>query len=425
MQPRQEPWIPAIPAATMGAVPAPPADPAEKLVVDADGHVYEPEDLWTARMDHARWGDWIPRRVVEDGCYDIVYTGGVVRGGGRELQDTMAAAVGMTPREFHDLTISLRRDGGHDPKARLADMDADGIDVSVLYPSQAMFFGPCDPIDALHDVEFVVACQRAYNEWLAEFCSAAPSRLFGVAAVPLQDPGLAATELRRAVGELGLRGAFIRPSAYIGDLPLNHSVYDPFWDACQELDVPVALHPGVHVDTPGACRKFGLVADSENILVSNMAMDELHGGSALGQAIGNTVDMVVSLGRMLMGGVCERFPRLRIVFLESGGGWVPTQLERMDEQVKAFPLEKRWLSMLPSEYFARQCSVSFEPEEWNLAACAEFLGADRVVWASDYPHPEYHEGVVEDVRASIASLDAVAQARVLGQNAVELYRLHI
>src|SRR5207237_5629939 len=139
-----------------------------------------------------------------DECYDLLYVGGAIRGGGRELQDQMSAAVGLTPQEFHDLTQSLYRDGGHDAKARLADMDADGIDVSVLYPSQAMFFGPCDPIPALHDVEFVVACQRAYNEWLAEFCSAAPSRLFGVAAVPLQDPRLAAPGLRRPVGELGL-----------------------------------------------------------------------------------------------------------------------------------------------------------------------------------------------------------------------------
>src|SRR5204863_7619655 len=141
-----------------------------------------------------------------------------------------------------------------------------------------------------------------------------PDRLFAVGGVPLQAPELAVAEAERAVNKLGLRGIFIRPSAYVDELPLNHPVYDPFWAACQDLDVPVGLHPGVHVDTPGACRKFGLVADSENILVSNMAMDELHGGSALGQAIGNTVDMVVSLGRMLMGGVCERFPRLRIVF---------------------------------------------------------------------------------------------------------------
>ncbi len=392
-------------------------------VVDADGHVYEPDDLWTARMDAKRWGDWIPRRVVEDECYDVVYVGGAVRGGGRELQDQMSAAVGLTPQQFHDLTQSLYRDGGHDPKARLADMDADGIDVSVLYPSQAMFFGPSDPIPALHDVEFVADCQRAYNEWLAEFCSANPVRLFGIAAVPLQDPARAARELERSVTDLGLRGAFIRPSAYVDELPLNHSVYDPFWEACASLGVPVALHPGVHIDTPGACRKFGLVAESENMLVSNMAMDELHGGSALGQAVGNTVDMVVTLGRLLMGGVCERFPGLRVAVLESGGGWVPTQLQRMDEQVEAFPLERRWLSMLPSEYFKRQCWVSFEPEEWNLAACAQWLGEDRVVWASDYPHPEYHEGVVDEVRASIASLGDAAQARVLGENARELYAL--
>src|SRR5256885_16965682 len=86
-------------------------------VVDADGHVYEPEDLWAARMDAARWGDWIPRRVVEDECYDVVYVGGIVRGGGRDLQDAMAAAVGMTAQQFHDLTISLKRDGGNEPKA--------------------------------------------------------------------------------------------------------------------------------------------------------------------------------------------------------------------------------------------------------------------------------------------------------------------
>jgi predicted TIM-barrel fold metal-dependent hydrolase len=79
--------------------------------------------------------------------------------------------------------------------------------------------------------------------------------------------------------------------------------------------------------------------------------------------------------------------------------------------------------MLPSEYFKRQCYASFEPEEWNLAACAEFLGNDRVVWASDYPHPEYHEGVVDEVRESIVSLDAPAQAQILGGNAITLYGL--
>jgi predicted TIM-barrel fold metal-dependent hydrolase len=177
------------------------------------------------------------------------------------------------------------------------------------------------------------------------------------------------------------------------------------------------------VDTPGACRKFGLVATSENTTITNMAMDEIHGGSALGQAVGNTVDMIVTMGRLLMGGVCERFPRLKLVFLESSGGWVPSVLERMDEQVQAFPLEKRWLSLLPSEYFARQCYVSFEPEEWNLAAAAEKLGTDRILWASDYPHPEYHPGVVDELRERLAPLAAADRARVLAGNAIECYGL--
>jgi predicted TIM-barrel fold metal-dependent hydrolase len=179
----------------------------------------------------------------------------------------------------------------------------------------------------------------------------------------------------------------------------------------------------VHIDTPGACRKFGLVAESENMSVTNMATDELHGGSALGQAVGTAVDMIVTMGRLLMGGVCERFPDLKLVFLESGGGWVPTQLERMDEQVEAFPLERRKLSMLPSEYFKRQCWVCFEAEEWNLAACADFLGADRILWATDYPHPEYHPGVVDELREHLAPLDDVARRKILGENAVAVYDL--
>src|SRR6266508_3053772 len=204
--------------------------PDEAVVVDADGHTMEPDDLWSARMDRKRWGDWIPRKVVEDEVYETYYAGGVVRGGGRELQDAMAAAVGMTPKQFHDMLQSLRVPGGHDPDARVADMDRDGIDVAVLYPSTALFFGPDDPIDAFHDVEFVLDCQRAYNDWVAEYCAAHPRRLFAMAGVP------------------------------------------------------VAFHPGVHDDTPGACRKFRLVAESENRMVTNMAMDELHGGSGLGQA---------------------------------------------------------------------------------------------------------------------------------------------
>src|SRR5258708_4706359 len=251
-------------------------------VVDGDGHVMEePNDIWTsARIDHDRWGDWVPHKVVEDEIYETTFVGGAVRGGGRELHDQMAAAVGMTPREFYDLLEGLRRPGGHEPKARLADMDADGIDAVVLYPSLAMFFGPCDEIPALHDAAFVADCQRAYNDWLADFCAYEPTRLFGVAGAPLQDVARACAEVEHAVAR-GLRAVFVRPSAYVDDLPFNHHVYDDFWSTCQELGVPVAFHPGVHVDTPGACRKFGLVAISEQPTGPSMPMAEIPWGAPL------------------------------------------------------------------------------------------------------------------------------------------------
>jgi predicted TIM-barrel fold metal-dependent hydrolase len=227
----------------------------------------------------------------------------------------------------------------------------------------------------------------------------------------------------RALRDPGLVAVCIRPSAYVDELPLNHAVYDRFWAAAQDLDAAVALHPGVHVDTPGACRKFQLVFPSGNLMLTNQAHDEVYGGSGLGQAVGNAVDMIVSLGRLLMGGVCERFPRLRVLCLEAGGGWIPTLLERMDEQVKAFPLEGRRLKLLPSEYFARQCWAGFECEEWNLAACAKFLGPERILWATDYPHPEYHAGVIGELYESLEPLGEKAQRRILGENAIEAYRL--
>jgi predicted TIM-barrel fold metal-dependent hydrolase len=135
--------------------------------------------------------------------------------------------------------------------------------------------------------------------------------------------------------------------------------------------------------------------------------------------------MMVTMARILMGGVAERFPRLTCLFVESGGGWVPTQLERMDEQVELFWLERKWLKLLPSEYFKRQCYVSFDPGEWNLAASAEFLGSDRILWASDFPHPEYSPDVVNVLRKNISSLPDEDQRRILAQNAIDAYRLPI
>jgi uncharacterized protein len=397
---------------------------AGELVIDGDGHVMEPPDLWATRMDARRWGDWVPHPDEEG----RVWVGGELRNGGRDRLAQLAEQAGVALDEVEAALAknmaALGRPGGYDPHARLEDMDRVGIDVAVLYPSSAMFFGPNDPIKALHDTSFVQACQRAYNEWLLEYCDADAARLFGIGAVPMQDTELAVAEAQWAKDN-GLRGVFIRPAAYIDELPLNHRVYDPFWEACQDLELSVSLHPGVHVDTPDACVKFGLVRNEPDLMATNLGLTPDFGGSGLGQAIGNPVNMIVSMGRLIMGGVCERFPRLRFIFLESGGGWTATQLQRMDEQVEEFPIEGRWLSMPPSGYFRRQCYVSFDPEEWNLAASAQWIGPDRILWASDYPHPEYRDEVVEELLASLSPLSAEDQRMILSGNEIDAYGLPV
>ncbi|MEJ7583945.1 MAG: hypothetical protein WKF43_07620, partial [Acidimicrobiales bacterium] len=118
------------------------------IVVDGDGHTVEPRTLWTDRMDAERWGDLVPHWVKEEGVYDAFYVGCECRSGGREGIETVLRATGSTVEELAATHKNLRLKGGSDPQARLVDMDADGIDVAVLYPSHAMFWGPLDPIEA-------------------------------------------------------------------------------------------------------------------------------------------------------------------------------------------------------------------------------------------------------------------------------------
>ena len=141
-------------------------------------------------------------------------------------------------------------------------------------------------------------------------------------------------------------------------------------------------------------------------------------------AIGAPVDAIVTLGRLIMGGVCERFPELRLLILESGGGWAASILERMDEELHANPQESRWLKLTPSEYFRRQCWISFEPNDPTLPRLADLIGTDRILWASDFAHSDaVYPGTVKALDACIAPLDAAVQDQIRGGNAIDAYRL--
>ena len=364
---------------------------ARPRVVDADGHVVEPMSAWDPVPD--RYRPVVHRdgagyeHVVVDGTEILAVPLGTLATPGGRFSD---------PAGFRSLEEALP--GGSDPKARLADMDTEGIDQAVLFPSVGLYFW------ALHDPGPAIAIARAYNDWLASYCAADRSRLFGAAMLPVQDPDAAAAELRRAHDELGFPAAFVRPNPCRGR-SLSDRAYEPIWEAAEETGTTIGVHEGssVIVPTLGSDRPF-------NPLV-------LH-------AVSHTFEEMLACAQLIAFGVLDRHPELRVVFLESSGGWVPFWLERLDEQAESFGAFCPDMTLAPSEYFARQCWISYEIDEATLPALAPFIGLRRIVWGSDYPHHDAtFPGALDKLRRTIAPMAPEEQALVLGANAAELYRL--
>jgi predicted TIM-barrel fold metal-dependent hydrolase len=361
------------------------------LVVDADGHVVEPRHAWTSVPEPYR-----PVITPDSHGYEHVVVDGT------EILAVPLGTLATPGARFSEpasfLPLEQAHPGGSDPMARLVDMDAEGIDQAVLFPSVGLYFW------ALDDPRAAVPIARAYNDWLASYCAADPTRLFGAAMIPMQDPAAAAAELRRARTELGFVAAFVRPNPCRGR-SLSDRAYEPVWEAAEESDMTVAVHEGssVIVPTLGSDRPF-------NPLV-------LH-------AVSHSFEEMLACAQLIAFGVLERHPSLRVVFLESSGGWVPFWLERLDEQAESFGGFCPELRMKPSEYFARQCWISYEIDEHTLPALAGLIGEERIVWGSDYPHHDAtFPGAVDTLRRTMGPLAPEVQARILGTNASELYGL--
>lgn len=383
-------------------------------VVDADGHVVEPDRVWKEyadpafrdRLDHPGGGVQAlgmaraypeaaeqRERMLAESASDDDGTSASWAANLRDAESWEEAA-----RE------KMARPGGYDPQARLVDMDEEGIDAAVLYPTSMLTW--------VEEADLFGAACRAYNTWLHDYCSAAPDRLFPVAMVPLQDVDAAIAEMRRAVDTLGAKAVMIRPAPYIDGKPLHDRGYDRFWAAAADLDCPVGVHPSPHADMLNSCRLLGLAN----------GVTDARQGLALRQGLTNAIDLQMAVAWFVLGGICERHPGLRVAFLEGTGGWMLPMLERFDHQMKVFGSPDQ--TMLPSELFARQCVVSFDPDEVALAFTAEHLGADKVLWASDYPHPDAKiPGVVKELREAVDPLPEAARRTVMGGSARAFYRL--
>ncbi len=365
-------------------------------VVDADGHVLEPMSLWDRHLD-PRHRAYTPRIVRNDWGLDTVYVGG---------QEIVTAPLGLlgTPGSRMDEADPAKKipweqahRGGFDPVERLRDMELEGIDSAVLYPSIGLnFWAIDDPLAA-------VALARAYNDWLAAYCGANPRRLFGAAMLPFQHPEAAVAELRRAAQELHFPAAFIRPNPCRGR-HLGDPAFEPVWDTAEALGVTIGIHEGSSnvIPTLGADRLF-------NPLL-------LH-------AMSHPFEQMLACATLMVTGTMERHPHLHFVFLESGSAWAPYWLWRLDEQVHGFGRYAREMKLLPSEYFQRQCWISFESDEATLPALLPHIGETRVVWGSDYPHHDAtFPGAVKELVAAVGELPLPTRQRILRGNATALYR---
>jgi uncharacterized protein len=378
-------------------------------VIDSDGHVIEPDAVWSEYADPefrdilaTAGGGYVQSTGVKRAYPDMPAEFLDSTGGGDA--DPSWEEVAENTNWDEESKYKMSRPGGYDPAARLVDMDAEGIDVAVLYPTAMLTW--------IEEADIFGAACRAYNNWLYDFCSAAPDRLFPVALVPLQDPEAAIGEMRRAVAQLGAKAVMIRPAPYIGARKLNDAAYDLFWVAAAELDCPIGVHPSPHGDMPNSCRLLGL-ADG----VTNPTE-----GLALRQGLTNAFDLQMAVAYFVLGGICERHPGLRVAFLEGTGGWIVPMLQRFDHQFEIFGSSDQ--TMLPSEVFARQCMISFDPDEVALAFTAEHLGPEKILWASDYPHPDAKiPGVVGELMDAVKPLPEDAQRQIVGASARTFYRL--
>jgi predicted TIM-barrel fold metal-dependent hydrolase len=360
-------------------------------VLDADGHVLEPWEAWRDLPARIR-----PRAETDARGLDHVLVGD---------EEVFLARLGTLGRPGTDVSapsgpvpLEQALPGAFDPKARLVDMDSEGIDAAVLYPTLGLGFW------ALRDAQAAVALARAYNDWLADFCRAAPRRLFAAAMVPFQDPRAAVLELRRAHA-LGCVAAFVRPNPCAGRTLVDRE-HEPFWAAAEELGVAIGIHEGFQPAVP----TFGLDRKPYNVVV-------LHAAS-------HTFEQMFACAQLIACGVMERHPGLRFAFLEAGGGWAPYWISRLDHQVPSYGGFAPQMRRLPSEYFRRQCWVSFEIDEAALPALAPLVGEGRIVWGSDYPHQDStFPGAVAALRETLAPLPREARLRILGENAAALYGL--
>ena len=369
-------------------------------IISSDNHVIEPPDLWTSRID-PKFKGREPRVIrTEDGS-ERWFTDGI-KGSG-PFAGTQPGVRFEQPETLNTQgTYEDVRPGGYIPEEHVKDLDIDGIDVSIIYPTVGLQLYCTVP-----DSELLSGTFRAYNDWLAEFCAPFPNRLKGIAMVNVDDVQDGLSELERGA-KMGLSGAMITiyPPE---DKPYDSPIYELFWAAAQDLDMPLSLH--FTTNRPGPGQQY-----------SNMDTTKV-------SFVCNTDHWVrISLADMIYSGVFERYPKLMVGSVEQELSWVPHFLDRLDynyTQRAVGDTSYRFKGdALPSDYFHSNVFLGFQEDALGIRD-RHIIGVDQLQWGSDYPHDEStfprSREIIEEILVGCTEEE---KAKIVGGNAARIYHLN-
>jgi uncharacterized protein len=381
------------------------------LVIDADSHWTEPHDLFT-RVAPARVRDRVPRVEEVEGIPTWVFDGHVLG------QATAAAVIGRDGRKesadigLNQWSIDDIHVGAYDPKVRLEVLDECGIDAQIIFPSTIGLGG--QDLGMVEDQDLCRLVIELYNDQMAEIQADSNDRLLPMPLMPAWDIDTCIAEAKR-VGALGARGVNMTSDPQdLGAPDLGDRAWDPFWETCTEHQLPVHFHIGASVT---AMTFYGKYPWDSHAMDTKLAIC----GSLL--FIGNA--RVVT--NLILSGMFDRHPDLKMVSVESGVGWVPFILETLDyEMSENAPTELAKLEKMPSEYFRSNLYATFwfENNRNKLPDLIDAVGEDSILFETDFPHPTcLYPNPLASVAAKMATLAPEVQKKIYGENARKLYRL--
>jgi predicted TIM-barrel fold metal-dependent hydrolase len=366
------------------------------VVISADSHITEPPNTYVDYIE-AKWKDRAPKmRFDNEKLGDAFFVDGLPA----PIAMGLVAAAGTPPEKIRTTGVKFydMHPGGWDPNARLAEQDKDGVHAEVIYPTVGMVL--CNHAD----FDYKTACFAAYNRWIAEYCSKHPARLIGLGQLAMRTPEDGIRELRE-IRALGLKGVMMPGNPAVEDF--DSRVYDAFWEESIALGLPLSFH---------------ILTDRNYAFRHETRGPKMNGFLSIMRGCQDI------MGTLVLGGVFERHPHLRVVCAEADAGWVPHYLDRMDH---AYKRHRYWLpagqqlSKLPSEYFRDNIYTTFQ-DDWVAFKVANDMNWKHLLWANDFPHSDSTWPWSQQMLAEhTKSLTPEQKTAILGASTAELYGIDV